>query len=195
MSRRVGGEDHSSTMHSDIKVIVRFKEQSVFAGEDVQCTITFKNIAHLRSTDNIEAKGDRQVREGGGKLLPVTRRLATREGLKLENVRLAAINKTTQNRSGTHKATASLNITGLPGMETRLASLARNNENHVNAIQKHPRSVSIVSLNSPSIDSSKTPFPQRTRPNAVHQRAMSVQSLSLGHDETIRISSIGESNH
>ncbi|KAJ4590576.1 Golgi membrane exchange factor (Ric1p-Rgp1p) subunit [Exophiala dermatitidis] len=32
-------------MHSDIHVVVRFHGQSVFAGEELRCTITFKNVA------------------------------------------------------------------------------------------------------------------------------------------------------
>ena len=32
-------------MPSDLQVFVRWKEQTVFAGEDVECTITFKNVA------------------------------------------------------------------------------------------------------------------------------------------------------
>jgi hypothetical protein len=32
-------------MSSDIQVFVKWKDQSIFAGEDVECTITFKNVA------------------------------------------------------------------------------------------------------------------------------------------------------
>ncbi|KAI1612805.1 Rgp1-domain-containing protein [Exophiala viscosa] len=34
-------------MPSDIHVVVRFQDQSVFAGEQLRCTITFKNVANL----------------------------------------------------------------------------------------------------------------------------------------------------
>lgn len=34
-------------MHSDIHVLVRFHEQSVFAGEELRCTITFRNVANV----------------------------------------------------------------------------------------------------------------------------------------------------
>ncbi len=34
-------------MHSDIHVAVRFHDQSVFAGEELRCTITFRNVANL----------------------------------------------------------------------------------------------------------------------------------------------------
>lgn len=32
-------------MSSDIQVFVKWKDQTIFAGEDVECTITFKNVA------------------------------------------------------------------------------------------------------------------------------------------------------
>ena len=34
-------------MPSDLQVFVKWKEQTVFAGEDVECTITFKNVAEI----------------------------------------------------------------------------------------------------------------------------------------------------
>ena len=34
-------------MHSDIHVAVRFHDQSVFAGEELRCTVTFRNVANL----------------------------------------------------------------------------------------------------------------------------------------------------
>ena len=36
-------------MPSDIQVFVRWKDQTIFAGEDVECTITFKNVAETGS--------------------------------------------------------------------------------------------------------------------------------------------------
>ncbi|OAP55728.1 hypothetical protein AYL99_09880 [Fonsecaea erecta] len=36
-------------MHSDIHVVVRFHDQSVFAGEQLRCTITFRNVAPTSS--------------------------------------------------------------------------------------------------------------------------------------------------
>lgn len=41
-------------MQSDIQVFVRWKEQAIFAGEDVECIITFKNIStsHLNTEIN-----------------------------------------------------------------------------------------------------------------------------------------------
>ena len=34
-----------STLQSNIRVFIQWKEQTVFAGEDIECQITFKNVA------------------------------------------------------------------------------------------------------------------------------------------------------
>src|SRR6187551_2705365 len=34
----------------NIRVFVSWREQTVFAGEDVECRITFKNVAHAKAT-------------------------------------------------------------------------------------------------------------------------------------------------
>lgn len=41
-------------MPSDLQVFVRWKEQTVFAGEDLECTITFKNV----SAEEAQGQGD-----------------------------------------------------------------------------------------------------------------------------------------
>lgn len=40
-------DHHPRGMHSDIHVLVRFHEQSVFAGEELRCTVSFRNVANL----------------------------------------------------------------------------------------------------------------------------------------------------
>ncbi|PGH05761.1 hypothetical protein GX51_02732 [Blastomyces parvus] len=42
-------------MQSDIQVFVRWKEQTIFAGEDVECTITFKNVTPSDSSTDLSA--------------------------------------------------------------------------------------------------------------------------------------------
>ncbi|KAL4918232.1 Rgp1-domain-containing protein [Aspergillus aurantiobrunneus] len=41
-------------MSSDIQVFVKWKDQSIFAGEDVECTITFKNVAESEEPSNAQ---------------------------------------------------------------------------------------------------------------------------------------------
>ena len=41
---------------SDIRVSVQWKSSTVFAGEDIECTITFKNVARARRTPSPNAQ-------------------------------------------------------------------------------------------------------------------------------------------
>lgn len=42
---------------SDIQVFVRWKDQTIFAGEDVECTITFRNVAESNNPDSNDHSG------------------------------------------------------------------------------------------------------------------------------------------
>lgn len=42
---------------SDIQVFVRWKDQTIFAGEDVECTITFRNVAESNNPDSNNHSG------------------------------------------------------------------------------------------------------------------------------------------
>lgn len=48
---------------SDIQVFVKWKDQTIFAGEDVECTITFRNVA---DSNNAESNNH----HNGGQLTP-----------------------------------------------------------------------------------------------------------------------------
>jgi len=56
-----------SGLPSSLRVFVHFKDETVFAGEDVECTITFKNVGST-SRDSTPANN------GGGAVLPGTAR-------------------------------------------------------------------------------------------------------------------------
>ncbi|OAX77024.1 hypothetical protein ACJ72_08682 [Emergomyces africanus] len=42
-------------MQSDVQVFVRWKDQTIFAGEDVECSITFKNVTPSDSSTDLSA--------------------------------------------------------------------------------------------------------------------------------------------
>lgn len=127
-------------MHSDIHVIVRFHEQSVFAGEELRCTITFKNVANLiepvspsipkrRSSRqaSISQIAAHSARNHGHSRLSQNGRSATTDNERFPDAR------------GRHKATASLQnpipTTDLPSPVERPGF--------------KQRSVSIISVTSP----------------------------------------------
>lgn len=59
-------------MPSDIQVFVKWKDQTIFAGEDVECTITFKNVADSTPEPNHGAARhqSRQSRPGNNNTPP-----------------------------------------------------------------------------------------------------------------------------
>ncbi|KAJ9664914.1 Golgi membrane exchange factor (Ric1p-Rgp1p) subunit [Coniosporium apollinis] len=44
-------------MSTNIRVFIKFKESTVFAGEDIECTVTFKNIAPVPGTEGSPTRG------------------------------------------------------------------------------------------------------------------------------------------
>ncbi|KAL2872749.1 putative intracellular protein transport protein (Sat1) [Aspergillus lucknowensis] len=56
-------------MSSDIQVFVKWKDQSIFAGEDVECTITFKNVAE-KTEDSANAQTPHQRKHSRSVISP-----------------------------------------------------------------------------------------------------------------------------
>lgn len=159
-------------MPSDIQVFVRFKDESTFAGELIQCIITFKNVASI--SDNASDTNNWQPRGS-----VATRSIAERSptdrsrGLSSQNPRQTAINshggRKTSN-SG-HRTTTSLTMPPTGSSVARPTPPSRPSH-------KHQRSVSILSLGSPNIgneDIQAAKFPPKSRPTFNHGRSASLQ--------------------
>ena len=169
-------------MPSDIHVFVRFKEQAVYAGEDVECTITFKNVAGIHSNPSPPApKSGRhsrrvslveqaaqtpRVRSGGWGADAPRLAVSQRQGSWGETGRGQRPTSLLQ------VPTESVQEDGLPA---KAAEVSNARPGH-----KHHRSVSIISLGSPDVDTHtvNTPtleVPNRARPSIGHKRASTVQ--------------------
>lgn len=171
-------------MPSDIQVSVKWKEQTIFAGEDVECIITFKNVAENGTPD--VSSGPQQ---------PPHQRKASRSlngssnsdgyfALKSPQALFANGNRRslpqtprqkTFDRS--HRASASLS-----------SPLGVAHSFPPSSGHKHKRSVSILSIESDG-GNEKTPVPSqlsRSRPAWGHGRSASLQFLprrSTGPEE------------
>jgi RAB6A-GEF complex partner protein 2 len=174
-------------MPSDIQVYVLFKEQRVFAGEDIQSVITFKNVAsisenivpdtnatHSRSRATSGTAGEHQQPKASG-------------GLSSQNPRLAAINSHgTRNTSKSgHRATASLTIPFTGSPVSRSTSWTASPVADTRPSHTHKRSVSIISLGSPDVGNETTRsgvFPPRSRPTINNGRSASHQVRSTRID-------------
>lgn len=174
---------------------MRFKEPSVFAGEQLDCTITFKNVASEQyDASPLDAKSGRHSRR-----VSLAEQLATtprgnNAGWSKENPRLAAaaLQSPRSIISRVHRATASLSIPksssapiGTPSTPYREKTVVRPGPNH-------QRSVSIISAGSADVgddyDSQKSArIPERLRSDVSHRRTSTLQvyperSMGLGKE-------------
>ncbi len=167
-------------MPSNIHVFVRFKEPSVFAGEDVECTITFKNVANLQQPSSDPRGGTHSRRASLVEQVASTPRVAS-SGWNKENPRLAAakLYNDHNNVSRGHKATTSLSIPASSGTPLSSPAIPSGATSFAKPGNKHQRSVSIISLGSVDGENGHqkqiAQKAQRTRPDLGHKRASTVQ--------------------
>jgi hypothetical protein len=182
-------------MPSDIQVFVRFKEPSVFAGEQLDCTITFKNVASEQyDASPLDAKSGRHSRR-----VSLAEQLATtprgnNAGWSKENPRLAAaaLQSPRSIISRVHRATASLSIPKSSGTPIGTPSTPYREKTVVRPGPNHQRSVSIISAGSADVgddyDGQKSArLPERLRPDVSHRRTSTLQvyperSMGLGKE-------------
>lgn len=168
-------------MPSDIHVFVRFKEPSVFAGEDVECTITFRNVANLQpDTPALDSRpGRHSRRESLVEQVTSTPRVPSAGWNKLDSPRLATANPHSHrsNVSRNHRATASLSMPLSSALPPESPTVPSRGNAFAKPGHKHQRSVSIMSMGSLDVEKEKqvTKAPQRSRPDPSHKRASTVQ--------------------
>ena len=170
-------------MPSDIQVFVRFNEPSVFAGEELECTITFKNVANEQhDTSPLDSRSGRHSRRVSLVEQSATTPRGSSVGWSKENPRLAtaALHSARSSVSRSHKATASLSIPRSSGTATVSPSTPYVEKAVVRPGPNHRRSVSIISAGSAGVrddyESQKTAqIPERSRPDLSHRRTSTLQ--------------------
>lgn len=150
-------------MPSDIQVFVRFQDQCVFAGEELKCTITFKNVAHYHED---QTSGPRVRRNSRTLSLGKTPLVSPRPG------------------EGTLQSPKTTKSNYPPS--AMKSTIPSNNNSSGTASQqpghKHKRSVSIISIGTPTTPTaSEDPsFGHNSRPSGAHRRSSTVQ-VYTGH--------------
>ena len=157
-------------MASDLEVSVRFREQCIFAGEELACTITLKNVAdiHLNTPNALE--GGRSSRRNSISQLAA---MSMRGGRGAQNPRV--ITTFGRGEMKSHKATMSLN--------TPLSAASDGPSPMGPPLQRpphqHQRSISIIS--GPKNVLSKSPIGSsnldNTRPAMGHSRSSTVHTF------------------
>jgi hypothetical protein len=170
-------------MPSDIQVFVRFKEPSVFAGEELDCTITFKNVASEQyDVSLLDTKSGRHSRRVSLAEQSATTPRGNNAGWSKENPRLAtaALHSPRSIINRGHRATASLSIPKLSGTPIGTPPTPYKEKAVVRPNPSHQRSMSIISAESADVrddyDSQKsTRTPERRRPDISHRRTSTLQ--------------------
>jgi RAB6A-GEF complex partner protein 2 len=170
-------------MPSDIQVFVRFKEPSVFAGEELECAITFKNVANEQHDGSpVDTRSGRHSRRVSLVEQSATTPRGSSAGWSKENPRLAtaALHSTRNSFNRGHKATASWSIPKLSGATSGSPSTAYGEKAIVRPGPNHRRSVSIIPAGSADVgddyDSQKAAqMPERPRPELSHRRTSTLQ--------------------
>ncbi|KAI1514277.1 Rgp1 multi-domain protein [Pyrenophora tritici-repentis] len=191
---------------SNIRVFVQWKDSTVFAGEDIECTITFKNVAPLQGHDRSPTRrpngfamgGERQRKLNVPPVHSSTRPSVSRNSsfasqLPPSNVRghgPALSLYTPSTTGGRASAVPPSSAHGNGNSNSNGNGNGNGNSNHASA-QKHGRSVSIVSLGTDAGTelSHDRGIPIR-RPARGHGRSASLQVVP-GRPNSYPISSPG----
>ncbi|KID97993.1 intracellular protein transport protein (Sat1), partial [Metarhizium majus ARSEF 297] len=167
---------------SNIRVFVRWRDQTVFAGEDVKCTVTFKNVAPTPSQQRQQQQSQQQQKPHGER-----QRLAVPLQARAKaNVGLAAPPPTNATR-GHRRSALSLSVSST-NSHSRSGSVqwsqATGSGGDWRPGHAHKRSLSIVSIgsaNNAEDHVQRNESPSRPhRPHRGHSRAASLQISAQG---------------
>ncbi|KAK0653203.1 RAB6A-GEF complex partner protein 2 [Lasiodiplodia hormozganensis] len=176
----------TSTKTTPIRVSVSFKESSVFAGEDVQCTITFKNVASTQSaaerTPQNSSCGDprllhpersrskplparapsvaQSVAPSVTPSIPSSVQPSASKNSSLHDVAVipqGAHSAAPPGRARGHRPTLSLNTPHLPGVPRSPSAPSNAPNGSTTPVHKHGRSLSIMSIHSDAINGTTSP--------------------------------------
>lgn len=127
----------SLSVPSTIRVFVQWKEQTVFAGEDIECQITFKNVAPAPSPSRTPPHPSTV-----NSFMPGSQRKAT----QIKNG--SPLNPRPGHLGKGHRSTLSLNVPAgsLRSQPTSTSWSARNATKSPREGGQHKRSVSIISI-------------------------------------------------
>lgn len=127
---------------TNIRVFVKWSQQTVFAGEDIECQITFKNIANLPT----QSRASLHPQAGNG-LVHGERTDRQRKIPQLQRKSNSAASSRGTSTTRGHRATLSLNTpvtsAGLPPATNAWTTTPSKD---TKAGHNHKRSVSIISL-------------------------------------------------
>ncbi|KAL1954392.1 hypothetical protein VTO42DRAFT_1207 [Malbranchea cinnamomea] len=169
-------------MSSDIQVFVRWKEQAIFAGEDIECTITFKNVAP--EGPGAERNGPSSKHSRGGSR-PVNAVIDGTNYSPAKSFNLFSLNSHRRPASTGHRPRQTLETTHRHSVSAQIspptysqsfppATPAGGNTDGTSSRHRHKRSVSIISVGTDTT-SERGPGPFSPKSPWSHARSASLQ--------------------
>ncbi|WEW57169.1 Golgi membrane exchange factor (Ric1p-Rgp1p) subunit [Emydomyces testavorans] len=182
-------------MSSDIQVFVQWKDQTIFAGEDVECTITFKYLAPGDS--GADGKGLQKHYRGGSRPINVIENGAyysparSLNPFSFNNGNRRPASAGQRMRNGTerghrergHRPSASLSSPHAPS-HSFPPTVAGGSRTDQPSGHGHKRSVSIISVEQPELIAERKSFskPLSPKPSRGHTRSASFQAPTKRSD-------------
>ncbi|KAM5469277.1 Golgi membrane exchange factor (Ric1p-Rgp1p) subunit [Microsporum audouinii] len=174
-------------MLSDIQVFVRWKEQTIFAGEDVECTITFKNVTEEEAGNEVVGT-TKHYRGGSRPINTVTDGTNYSPAKSLNPFSFNNPQRRPQSsgyrpRQPLHRSSASVGSSPILSQSFPPTTASRTNGTTNPRGHSHKRSVSIISLETDiSHDRKPLSSPQSPRPTGRHTRSASFQAPPRRYD-------------
>lgn len=165
---------------SNIRVFVQWLEQTVFAGENVECEITFKNIAAVPDAHRSVVHSNLNGFTLGGERKQKTSSLHM-SGTQAKNATVQSTRPLVSSRG--HRTTLSLNVPGGVDRLQRGSAYRSGQQSEVGSEPRpHRRSISIVSLGVAECAGEEQLSQQNVdestrRPSRGHVRASSLQII------------------
>lgn len=166
----------STSPSNSMRVFVRWKEQTVFAGENIECEITFKNIAAVPTPTRASLHPNLNgFALGGSRKAPSTQ---VKSG--------SPLNPHSAQAGKGHRSTLSLTVpaSSLRSPVTSGSWPSRNIAGASRDGEQHKRSISIISIGASEAtnddSASQKGYMDRVRPARGHGRAASLQIVSRG---------------
>ncbi|KAH8811674.1 Rgp1-domain-containing protein [Xylogone sp. PMI_703] len=161
-----------STPSSNIRVFVQWKEQTVFAGENIDCEIIFKNVAPSATP----SKTSLQPPAANGHI-STTERQRKQSAATNKSISNASLRPVVPGRG--HRATLSLSVSTAPGKQPTEAGSQNESRPKSSLGGTHKRSISIVSIGASESSvadvASRLGNPESPRRPRGHARSASLQ--------------------
>ncbi|KAJ5739181.1 hypothetical protein N7533_011965 [Penicillium manginii] len=173
-------------MPSNIQVFVKWKDQTIFAGEDVECTITFKNVADTTPDNSYGAEGGHQRKQSRVANHPSTSNSDSFFSLKSPQSLFSGKRSYSigSQRKPFHRTTSSMSTPPVSSHSFPPSASSPSTPRSWQPGHSHKRSVSILSIESEGPLEKATP-PQsygRGKPGRGHGRSASLQITPRRND-------------